>query len=111
MKKNHNFVFAFAFIVLSIVTYFAGLYQGLTHEEPATSATYTAACDVVEVDSTSQWITLVDWNGEAWCIRDEGYEVGELVIVTFDDVGTNSIYDDVIVNVRRANLVPIANME
>lgn len=105
MKKNRNFIFAFAFIALSVITYFTGLYQGLTREEPATSATYTAPCDVIEVDSASQWITLVDWNGEAWCIRDEGYEVGELVIATFDNMGTDTIYDDMIVDVARRTLV------
>lgn len=107
MKRTIRATLFITLIILSIATYFIGLNQGLTHEEEATSATYAAPCAVIEVDSTTHWVTLEDWNGEAWCIRDDSFEVGELVIATFDDMGTDSIYDDMIIKVDRTKLVPI----
>lgn len=109
MKRTVRAILFVALIVLSIVTYFIGLEQGLSHEE-VTSATYTAPCMVIDADSATHWVTLEDWNGEAWCIRDDSFEVGELVIATFDDMGTDSIYDDVIVSVARQTLVPIESI-
>ena len=111
MKRTIRATLFVALIILSIATYFIGLNQGLAHEEEAISATYTAPCAVIEVDPTTHWVTLEDWNGEAWCIRDDSFGVGELVIATFDDMGTTNIYDDVIVDVARHTLVPIESID
>lgn len=111
MKRIIRATLFIALIILSIATYFIGLNQGLGHEEEATTTTYTAPCAVIEVDSVTHWVTLEDWNGEAWCIRDDSFEVGELVIVTFDDMGTTNIYDDMIVGVVRHALVPIESID
>ena len=111
MKRTIRATLFIALIILSIATYFIGLNQGLGYEEEATTATYTAPCAVIEVDSVTHWVTLEDWNGEAWCIRDDSFEVGELVIVTFDDMGTTNIYDDMIVGVARHTLVPIESID
>lgn len=111
MKRTVRATLFIALIILSIATYFIGLNQGLGYEEEATTATYTAPCAVIEVDSVTHWVTLEDWNGEAWCIRDDSFEVGELVIVTFDDMGTTNIYDDMIVGVARHTLVPIESID
>jgi hypothetical protein len=43
--------------------------------------------------------TLVDWNGEAWSY-DGNLEPGQLVIIVFDDMGTENIYDDEILEIR-----------
>ena len=110
MKRTIRATLFIALIILSIATYFIGLNQGLGYEEEATTATYTAPCAVIEVDSVTHWVTLEDWNGEAWCIRDDSFEVGELVIVTFDDMGTTNIYDDMIVGVARHTLAPIESI-
>ena len=107
MKRTIRASLFVALIILSVTTYFIGLNQGLAYEEEATSATYTAACAVIEVDPATHWVTLEDWNGEAWCIRDDSFRVGELVIATFDDMGTTNIYDDMIVSVARQTPVPI----
>ena len=88
-----------------------GYYAGCKDGGEDTSTTYTAPATVVEVDKESKWVTLVDWNGEAWCIRDDSFVEGEQVIVTFNDNQTESIYDDLIVEVRRADLVPIRDIE
>lgn len=111
MKRTIRATLFIALIILSIATYFIGLSQGLDYEEEATTATYTAPCAVIEVNSVTHWATLEDWNGEAWCIRDDSFEVGELVIATFDDIGTTNIYDDMIVGVARRTLVPIESID
>lgn len=111
MKRTIRAILFVVLIILSIATYFIGLNQGLSHEEEATTATYTAPCVVIEVDPTTHWATLEDWNGEAWCIRDDSFEVGELVIATFDDMGTTNIYDDMIVGVARHTLVSIESID
>ena len=111
MKRTIRATLFVALIILSIATYFIGLNQGLSHEEEATSATYTAPCAVIDVDSATHWVTLEDWNGEAWCVRDDSFEVGELVIATFDDMGSDSIYDDIIVGVERQNIVSIESVD
>ena len=111
MKRTIRASLFVALIILSIATYFIGLNQGLAYEEEATSATYTAPCVVIEVDPATHWVTLEDWNGEAWCIRDDSFEVGELVIATFDDMGSDNIYDDIIVGVERQNIVSIESID
>ena len=111
MKRTIRASLLVALVILSIATYFIGLNQGLAYEEKATSATYTAPCVVIEVDPTTHWVTLEDWNSEAWCIRDDSFKVGELIIVTFDDMGTINIYDDMIVSVARQTLVPIESID
>ena len=60
-----------------------------THEVPAVVEEVTADC-----------VVLVDNDGEAWVFEGDGYEVGQLVIVVFDDMGTADIYDDEIVEIR-----------
>ena len=59
------------------------------HEVPAVVEEVTADC-----------VVLVDNDGEAWVFEGDGYEVGQLVIVVFDDMGTNDIYDDEIIEIR-----------
>ena len=111
MKRTIRATLFVALIILSIATYFIGLNQGLSHKKEVTTATYTAPCAVIEVDPATHWITLEDWNGEAWCIGDDSFEVGELVIATFDDMGTTNIYDDMIVDVARYTLTPIESID
>ena len=55
--------------------------------------TYEVAA-IVEEDGT-----LVDWHGEAWTY-DNDLEEGQLVIVVFNDMGTENIYDDEIIEIR-----------
>lgn len=95
-------------LMVGLFGYYAGWKDGGGED---TSTTYTAPATVVEVDKESKWVTLVDWNGEAWCIRDDSFVEGEQVIATFNDNQTESIYDDLIVEVRRADLVPIRDIE
>ena len=90
-------------LFLLIVTAFASYTLGWMHGESFDpTSTYDSPARVAEVDEATGWVTFVDWSGEAWCIRGEGYEVGQLVIVDFNDNNTpDNIYDYLIVNVHR----------
>ena len=90
-----------AIIVLTIVIFSVGAYAfgWMNGEAFDPTSTYTAPARVAEVDETTGWVTFVDWAGEAWCIRGESYEVDQLVVITFNDNNTESIYDDLIVDI------------
>ena len=62
----------------------------------------TAKVISVENDDT----LLEDTTGNVWSIKDNGYSMGENVIITFDTKGTNSILDDEIIkiNVDKQNI-------
>ena len=60
--------------------------------------THEIAAVVDEV--TTDYVVLVDNDGEAWVFEGDGYEVGQLVIVVFNDCSTADIYDDEIVEIR-----------
>ena len=97
MKKS-MFVIIFALILACFACYFLGHAIGLEYDP---TSTYEAPVRVSEVDEATGWITLVDWNGEAWCIRGQDYEIDQLTIAVFNDNKTpDNIYDDLIVEVR-----------
>lgn len=106
-KRNARIIFT---LFLVAITGFASYTLGWMHGESFDpTSTYDSPARVAEVDENTGWVTLVDWSGEAWCIRGEDYEVGQLVIVDFNDNNTpDNIYDDLIVNVHR--LVDIKNV-
>ena len=54
---------------------------------------------VDEVNPATGWITLVDAHGEAWVCDGEDLEVGQPVIIVFNDMGTDDIYDDEIIRI------------
>ena len=95
--KQRIALYIFTVIIIALAAYSFGWMRGEAFDP---TSTYTVPAKVVEIDRITRWITFVDWAGEAWCIRDEGYEVGQLVIITFNDNNTESIYDDLIVKVE-----------
>jgi hypothetical protein len=99
MKQNTIFITVIVICLVLLTTFYFGYFRGLSYDP---SATYEVPAVVCEVNEETGWITFEDWNGEAWCIRDTGYKVGQLVILTFNDKDTLDIYDDIIVEVRRA---------
>ena len=54
---------------------------------------------VDEVNPATGCITLVDAYGEAWVCEGEDLEVGQPVIIVFNDMGTDDIYDDEIIQI------------
>ena len=96
-KRTVRMIITFiAIVITSLITFYIGEYHGLNYDP---SSTYIAPARVAEVDETTGWVTFVDWADEAWCIRGEGYEVDQLVVITFNNNNTESIYDDLIVDV------------
>lgn len=94
--KQRFALYIFTIIIVAFATYSLGWMHGETFDP---TSTYTAPAKVVEVDKATGWVTFADWAGEAWCIRGEGYEIDQLVVITFNDNNTESIYDDLIVDV------------
>ena len=64
-----------------------------TTPQTATHKTYEVA-GIAENNNT-----LIDWNGEAWTY-DNDLEEGQLIIIVFDDMGTENLYDDEIIEIR-----------
>ena len=94
--KQRIALYIFTIIIVAFAAYSLGWMHGDAFDP---SSTYTAPARVAEVDETTGWVTFVDWAGEVWCIRGEGYEVDQLAVITFNDNNTESIYDDLIVDV------------
>ena len=100
MKKSTKrlAVTVFVVIIVAFAAYALGWVRGESFDP---GATYETPAKVTEINQVTNWITLTDWAGEAWCIRGDGYEEGQLVIVVFNDNNTpENIYDDVIEEVR-----------
>ena len=86
-------------ISVCILTFFCGLmYWGISlkTKELPTTRMITAKIISVENDDT----LLEDITGNVWSIKDNGYSIGDRVIVTFDTKGTNSILDDKIIKIN-----------
>lgn len=98
MKKRiaRMIITLFAIISIAFSAYTFGWTMGESFDP---SSTYTAPAQVAKVDEATGWVTFIDWAGEAWCVRGEGYMIDQLVVITFNDNGTESIYDDLIVDV------------
>lgn len=98
MKRTVALIAAlFMVLIVALFSYYAGWKDGADHD---TSTTYETPAIVDEVNTKTGWVTFVDWDGEAWCIRGDGYELDQLVILVFNDNSTEDIYDDLIINVK-----------
>ena len=100
--KNKYPVICFVLSIIAIAAFFFGNFLGLSHDP---SMIYESSAKVIEVDQETGWVTLEDWDGEAWCIRNDSFLEGELVILVFNDCNTETIYDDVIVEIHRGDWV------
>ena len=94
--KQRIALYIFTIIIVAFAAYAFGWVRGEAFDP---TSTYEVPAKVVEVDETTGWVSFADWAGEVWCIRGEGYEVDQLVVITFNDNNTESIYDDLIVDV------------
>lgn len=100
MKKSTKRFLVFV-LSICIVGFGAFCYGWVRGEAFDPTSTYEVPAKVIEANEATGWVTLVDWAGEAWCIRGEGYEVDQLVIIVFNDNGTpDNIYDDIIDQVK-----------
>lgn len=100
MKKSTKRL-AVTILVIIIVAFAAYAFGWVQGESFDPSSTYETPAKVIKIDQATNWVTLTDWAGEAWCVRDDSYEEGQLVIVVFNNNNTpDNIYDDVIEEVR-----------
>lgn len=96
MNSKQDIIIVLIIVIFSVGAYTLGWMNGEAFDP---TSTYTAPARVAEVDEATGWVTFVDWADEAWCIRGEGYEIDQLVVITFNDNNTESIYDDLIVDI------------
>ena len=64
------------------------------------SEIHEVAAIVDEINFEEGYTIFVDWNGEGWACDGTDYEMGQLVIIEFDNLGTADIYDDKIIEIR-----------
>ena len=90
-------------LILIIIFIIAACACGLTtnHNEPkATNDTYTKTVEIIEVDTQNDTVVCADTNGEAWeFYGTENWSEGDFAILTMNTNGTDTIYDDEIINV------------
>lgn len=100
MKKSTKrfLVFVLSICIVGFGAFCCGWMRGEAFDP---TSTYEAPARVDEINDSTGWVTLVDWAGESWCIRGDGYEIGQLVIAVFNDHNTpDYIYDDTIDQVK-----------
>lgn len=66
----------------------------------ATTKAHQYEVPAVVDEIVADCVTLVDNNGDAWEFEGDGYEIGQMVIVVFDDCKTANPYDDEIIEIR-----------
>lgn len=65
---------------------------------------YAMTTVVVELDRMEDTVIVEDGNGNLWAFQHvEDWQVGDCACLVMDTMGTNSIYDDMIVSVRYNN--------
>ena len=85
-------------VVLVVVIAVVGAWQS---GEPKVVDTYERQGIISYCDSTGH-VELIDENGEMWeLVNVHGYEIGEEILVVFNDNDTVEIYDDEIMRIRK----------
>lgn len=90
-----------AIIIISIfiLMFFCGLmYCGINLKTKESLTTRMMIAKVISVENDDT--LLEDTTGNVWSIKDNGYSIGDRVIVTFNTKGTNSILDDKIIKIN-----------
>lgn len=68
---------------------------------PTDSIQYAKTAKIVEVNRITDTVTCEDYNGNLWEFTEcEDWEVGDIAALLMNNNGTESIYDDTIVEVR-----------
>ena len=86
-------------ISVCILIFFCSfMYWGMTLKTKELPTTRMMVAKIVSVENDNT--LLEDTTGNVWSIKDNGYSIGDKVIVTFDTKGTNSILDDEIIKIN-----------
>lgn len=95
-----NFTIYALIVILLALTLFAPIYIAANCNTVFKHNEHREIAAVVdEVNPSTGYITLVDAHGEAWVCEADHFEVGQPVIIVFDDMGTDDIYDDEIIEI------------
>lgn len=99
MRKS-NIILAATLCVLSIYACTASTTEAKTEPQNATTENYYAlSTTVTSVDTTTDTVTVEDYNGNLWSFYGvEDWQNGDRCSLVMDTQGTPSIYDDVIVS-------------
>lgn len=63
---------------------------------------------IVELDAHENVVYVEDFNGNIWCFEEcEDWAIGDIAGMVMNTMGTESIYDDTIVNVTYNGQLPM----
>ena len=91
------------FVVAVIVALFfaAATHSAAIASASARDAMYAMTAKVVEVNEAADLVTVMDSTGNLWAFYGcEDWQVNDCVSLVMYDAGTQSIYDDEIINAR-----------
>lgn len=89
-------------VCLGVVGFFVGMLLTTDDAKTEMPMTYEVSAIVDQINQEEGLVLFVDWNGEAWYyeMESENFTIGQLVIIEFDSMDTDNIYDDEIVKIR-----------
>lgn len=88
----HTFVIACA-LILTLCAF--------TAKAKPTSALYPKAMLVTELDNTNDLVICTDYNGDNWIFKGiEDWQIGDIVAAIMDSNGTETVYDDIVIDCR-----------
>ena len=94
---------SFALMILAIcmvVAYFNGFGHGVTAQQ---TNTYSMVGYVVDVDRSQDCISLENTTGDIYCWNSaEAWQINDIVAMTMNDMGTNDVTDDQILDMTLA---------
>lgn len=95
MKKYGRDTFIAGLVMLVLFILCVGMFW------PAQAETYPDVLMVVDLDEHEDVVIAVDFNGNEWTWTGiEDLFPGDMVAVVMDDQGTETIYDDEIIDLR-----------
>ena len=88
-------------VVIGVVIVVVGVVVAWQSGQPKVVSTYEKQGLISYCDNTGH-AELIDENGEVWeMVNVHGYEIGEEILVVFNDNDTVEIYDDEIMSIRK----------
>lgn len=84
-------------ITIAIITLIATLIMNI----PVFATTSREYMTVTSVERESGYVTVLDRKGNLWMFTGYGFQTDDIVIVDMYDNGTETVYDDIIVGVKK----------
>lgn len=102
MKRNSIYYLGYVVCMLAATLALWGLCAcSVESTTEASPQVYALVSEVVELDKANGTVTVEDYNGNLWAFAGvEDWEKGDACAMAMNDKGTESIYDDEIVNVN-----------